>query len=283
MKTLISIILFLLCITCSFAETVNAWMAIGVIGGGGTSASPPLTAAYCTGGKTCTATNPGQCDILCEDFEGSTDCDSDNSPDKGAYCRNSWVVAADAGGSSTVFNYTPTGSYCSGTTNLRVFRGVYDGSNAIAATFDTGGAEPITYTQFYFKFESEGIVNANYTTFLNGCVDASCSSPVWRIGLYDNAGSRVLRLIYYNGTTYTSINGSNALTENTWYRIRVKHDYTNTAVEFWLNDDSQGSGSDVGDRSTRYIAIRTPSSAGSLTFQIDNIATDNDTGQGDCQ
>ena len=238
------------------------------------------TTAYCTGAATCTATNPGECDQLCEDGEGSSDCGDDAAGNTN--CRNTWDFS-EAGTSTIDFTYTAGGTYpCASTTNTNVIRVVSDGTNWPTAQVDTVDTGSTNYTQFYFYLEAEGLSNTNSISFVKACVTSGCSTIAWWVGIYDDAGTIKPFMYYYNGSTFSQMIGTSTVSLNAWYRMRVKYDYATTSAEFWLGDTSQGSvSSSVGDRAGRYFIIGTSASK-TVTYQIDNISYDDDTTPGAC-
>lgn len=54
-------------------DRTKQYARVGLMTIGGYTATSGAS-SYCTGDGTCTATYPGNCNLLCEDFEGSTQC-----------------------------------------------------------------------------------------------------------------------------------------------------------------------------------------------------------------
>lgn len=274
MKKLLILIICLLWIT-----PCHGWMS-SVICGGGVAAAPAST-AYCTAAATCTATNPGQCDVLCEDFEGSTDCGGAGDD---TYCRNAYTVSV--GTDCTVnFAATASGTYpCASTTNTRVLNMVSSGTNVSSVIFNAGAGKAINYTQFYFRVNSENLSSGQNTILAQGCTNSSCSAYAWKLSFRDGGLNRYyLDLTYYNGTAFSTIStAQGTVTTTTWYRVNVKHDYTNTAVNLSVNGSAVGEdASDVGNRQPQYFALW-GGSQNTTDVEYDNWAVDDDTIQGAC-
>lgn len=273
MKKLISII-----ILCFLPWLVEARICNVVVGQGVAAG----TTAYCTGAATCTATNPDQCDILCEDFEGTSECDADSSPDMDAVCRNQYAVVIGAS-SAMDFTSTATGTYpCASTTNTNVLKITQVTTDGNYALFDAGAGKPINYTQFYLKINSDSMASGNAATVFMACTTANCSTYAWKVVVRESAAdTKYLDMTYYNGTAFTTKAGVTEL-GTTWHRIQVMHDYTNSKVRHWVDGTpQQDEATDVGNRQPQYFGPRTESYT--IEVEYDNWAIDATGTQGACQ
>lgn len=239
------------------------------------------SATYCTGAATCTATNPGECDLLCEDFEGASDCGDDAANDQN--CRNTGFVVTLGTDDTIDFTTAHSGTLgCTDKGSNAVQVAITAGSHATYAYKDLGATKAVTYTQFYVNVVSEGIGDSMVTALVKGDQATNGGTSLWYLNLYQTGGSLYLRLTYYNAAPFATITSSSPISAGTWYRINI---YTNTTtgdVSFSIDGSSQGTATDLGNRPWRYLHIGDVASDAATTFQVDNIAVDDDTIQGDC-
>jgi len=274
------IILFLLILAL---PVQSATMVSGRPCPGGSGA----TTAYCTGATTCTATNPGECDLACEDMEGTSNCDTDDNPDLTANCRNGFVATVNAG-DTVNFAATAAGTYpCSKTTNTYVLDFNIAGAGATYVTKDAGAKKPIVYEQFYVYIVSESIGNAQMVVLAGGDEAANLSTSAYTIQLYQTSDTLYLRMTYRDSgasSVYlpTANGAGNTVTTGNWYLVTVKYDYTNQATEFSINGSSQGTGASVYNRQPQYFHVGDSGFDAAVNFQIDNIAIDATATQGAC-
>lgn len=238
-------------------------------------------AAYCTGAATCTATTPGQCDLLCEDFEGSTDCDGAGAGTD-AVCRNAYTLTDTD--SLIDFTTAHSGTFGCNDKGSNAVKVSFTAIDEIAyATFDMGGTKAATYTQFYVNFISESLANTRITTAVNANVAANMSQTAWKISMLDAAGTLYLRLTYYNTTpSFVDISSTNSISLDTWYRVQVYHNSGDSTISWWVDGVAQTGASDFGTRDPRYWNIGDNDADAATVFQVDNLAVDDDTTQGAC-
>ena len=252
----------------AFSPAINAVLGMRAAGG---------TAAYCTGAATCTATYPGECDSLCEDFEGSTACLSGGD----AACRSGWTALVTAGGSID-FTTTHGGTLaCTDKGTNAVTVTVTNGETGYLVTRDLGADKAVTYTQFYLRVVSEGLAE-NHAVAIAVGINAVISATTWTVALYQGTTNLYLRLCWNNDSVCSL--GTTAVTIGTWYRVRVRHNVTAGTADLKVNDTTEVTvSSGVTGDSTRYLALGSSGWASDpLTTQIDNITVDDDTEPGAC-
>lgn len=238
--------------------------------------TPSGSAAYCTGAATCTATNPGECDLVCEDFEGSTSCDGDGD----AYCRNGWTL----GGTDTVWtwNDTPAASnLCSGTTSTRSIKAVITTGSGGAA-LKTFTATPDIHFQFYFTPVSINFtVNGQWTKVLGFQAVRDCYVTIVQI----SEGVYRLQMIY-RGSDFEAhfLTPAVDLSVNTMYRA-YGNLHANGTVSFTVNSTTVNSTTNALDDYSFTSVYFGPDGMAdaNTTYQVDNLAVDNDTDAGACQ
>jgi hypothetical protein len=252
--------------------------------GGGVSAA--AASPYCTGTTTCTGTNPGSCDMFCEDYEGSSDCGGTGDD---TYCQNTFTSVTIGSGDTLVFNGTASGVYpCSGTTNSRVMQ--IDVSAASRQTYAKMTLSDVSdfYVQFYFIIVAESLGDNGTMGVLE--ITNSDSSNVAMLYVKQVTGSLKMKLEYYNsasGTTY-SADGATSLSAGTWYRIRLRALTSAGTITFWIDDTEQITESTTFTTTRTIGALRIGQTAygstGSAAFttQYDNITLDDDTMAGAC-
>lgn len=240
---------------------------------------------YCTAGATCTASTPGQCDVICEDFEGSTDCD--DGATESLYCRNAYTVTIAAGDAVTWA--TPTNGLCTDEGSYAVDFDVNGGSRTTIMAYDTGADKAIVHVQFYLYVVDENLADKGTMSVMYG--QTSAPATAWGIMVKQaTGGDKVLRLAYWQNTgAMAYVDGTTPLTvgSNTWYRVQLVYDTTGGTATVTLNGTSEISVADVqtsSPRQTQIIKLGSLSSWGSAAahFQLDNIAIDDDTAQGAC-
>jgi hypothetical protein len=200
MKTLILIIITLLLATPCFAGSGS--VAITLSGTAGASGAT-YTCADCTSG--------GTCDVLCEDFEGSSACNTGESK-----CRLTTWSVSETGGTMVAGTGNTSGQSCSEKgTNSVAMTVVTPGSN-FGMVYDSGVDKSDVYLSFMIRFSSwDGITNGQ-------------SYPIF--GTYDSSYNGTVGLIMYlNGTNYnlglvgtTIAYETTSLALNTWYHVQIR-------------------------------------------------------------
>jgi len=283
MKKYIFTVLFLLFLLIAFPVYPFSPAIQAVLSAGGAAGK----VAYCTGTNTCTATTPEACDVLCEDFEGASNCDSDDSPDLDGNCRNSYVAVIGSGDSidTTTIDDGP----CAGTINTNVLQiAVSAASRITSLEKDLGEQKTTIRAQFWVKLVSESLGNGNNIDIFTACSASGCGTYGFTLGVLDTAGVLNFKYYYWGGAANEVITSSN-ITTGVWYRIQLYYTHTGN-IEFLLDGASQGTDTHSGgsaSRNPRYIYIGQEfSSSGTRAFtaQYDNFAVDDDlTGtQGSC-
>ena len=262
-----------------------ARLGMPILGGG--AAAVAGTTAYCTGAATCTATNPDQCSLLCEDFEGTAACVSGGDEE----CQNTWTASVTSGDSITWGYATSLPTYCAGTTNTNgVIRFVIAAaSHDTYITKDLGASAGDTHLQFYINIE-DGLGGNEAAEIVLAADANNRNNLVWRIFIKNTAGANRLELDYPNASAGWSELHTGTLTADgsTFYRINVSINRTTGAVAFKVNGtDVSGSPASDGyqgaSNPARYVWFETRSNESAITFQLDNIAFDADTDPSACQ
>jgi hypothetical protein len=260
-----------------------ARMSIGVMGGGGTAAAAKT--AFCTAATTCTATNPGQCDVYCEDFDNPTSHSCYASYDNNCWNTGSYLTCAGAG-DSIDFTSTASGTYpCANTTNTNVML-ITVSAAARACYHRMSLTGPTAWTQLYFNvstgtFGSDGNL-VPIVSVLDTSGNKVCEIRVTRIS---GAGDIHIQAKYYNSsdvdTTVSST--TTVLSVGTWYRLNMNHDNAGNAV-IKINGTTEITIADL--TTTRAVGRWKfgPDGENSIayTLQLDNITIDDDTEPGVC-
>lgn len=248
--------------------------------GGGVSGGTPST-NYCTGSATCTTTTPGQCDVLCDDFEGSSYCVGTSGDQD---CRATWTefgaansvdwttthsgtfACTDKGSYAAQFNFTADTQY-----------GYYKSAAADKA---------LSYVQFYINFTATTVAN-DHTAGIFFSVDSTSAYAPYIISLYNDGGTYRISLAHSDAATL--VHGATtaiSVGTNTWYRIRVMYNRTAGTATVKVDDTTEiNVASGVTGSTPRFFGIGNVgafTNGESITFQIDNIAVDDDTEQGAC-
>jgi hypothetical protein len=270
----------------AMAWPAYAWWNVGRVGDVVPAAGG--TTAFCTGAASCTASTPGQCDLLCEDFEGSTDCDGAGAGTD-SNCRNGFTTSIQSG-DAIDFTSTATGTYpCATTTNTNVAKITADGAYSRTEFFwDSTATQAISYVQFWFRINSESTATTKYFEVYSGTVSAPPDSGVMSnyLRVLNTSGTLNLTWTYWNGAGEET-QTSSAISTATWYKVALKYDQTNGVMEWWLNGTSQGSDthSQGSSRNPRYFVFGQDNYGGdtrAFEIEYDNITIDNDTAPGTC-
>jgi hypothetical protein len=272
MKKLIAIIAL-----CLIFSSTDAKMNLVQVAG-----SVPVVGAtgYCTGAATCTETNPGQCDLLCEDFEGSTSCGSGLDSN----CRNGWTatVGANATLDSTV-THSGTLACTDKGTNSAQFSATND-STTVYMQKDFGSEKTLTYAQCYFNLVSGVGSNTNEVTVM-GWFDSIDTIAHW-VSIINTSGTLNVQLNYFDQDIldFSHVLGTTPLSTNTWYRLRLQINTTAGTAVVLLNDTTEVSRTDIATATgiPQIFKIGSFWTYALHVLQIDNVAVDDDTGQGAC-
>lgn len=200
------------------------------VAGAGVAAAAATT--YCDAATTCTSSN-GECDILCESFESSTDCDGAGAGTD-SVCFRSYTVGYETG--TVDFTTTPSATgACSdrGTNAVQIARSA--GADNLYVRYDAGSAKNITYSQFYFYVDESSLASSQ-TSYLYEADSDSFETQVGGVKLRNSAGTYRLAIIYYNsssGTTETT-GSTTAISLDTWYRCVLLLDTTGGTITLWV-------------------------------------------------
>lgn len=253
---------------------------ISVIVGG--SPPTPSASAYCTAAATCTATTPGECDVLCEDFEGSSYCVGSSGDQD---CRATWTVLGAANSVDWTTTHGGTFSCTDKGTNSAQFNFTADTQYGYYKT--AAADKALSYVQFYINFTGLTL-GADHAAGFFGTVDSTLEYGPYLLTVYNDGGTYRFALLHSD--TATNVIGSTtaiSIGTNTWYRIRIMYNITAGTATVKVNDTTEiNVASGVTGHTPRSFIIgpvgALGSSGESITFQIDNIAVDDDTEQGAC-
>jgi len=230
------------------------------------------TTVFCTAAATCTATNPDQCDVLCEDFESSTSCYAAYD----SVCYNTSAGLIVGAGDSIDFTTTTATSFCTGTTNTNVTRIIISsGGNESSIRYTKGGDD--VWVQGYFNLVSESFGNEGGGYFLP-LKDASSNLNI-ALQYYQHTDGKIyIRARYINdaaGTTY--VMGTTALSVATWYRIRLAVNNSGKTATVKVNaGEAEISIIDLNTTNVTgrvYVGDNVGGSA-AFTFEYDNLTID---------
>ncbi len=233
---------------------------------------------YATPSGLCSSCTPGDpADVLCEDFEGSSDCGNDSGAK--ANCQCSWSATEDGTGS---LNFASTRNQ---STNPCANKGTYNVDLNVSGTYNNWDndydisksftAKTSLYTQAYIYIESEGLSD-NQNAVLFTFTDSGSAHEAFVVVLRQVSGA--LYLATYANDTGTGPNvGGTAISTGTWYRVGMEYvSNTSNGGKIYIAGVE-----DVGCR------INTPDMAvaniyalaggGTYRWQFDNIQVDDDT------
>ena len=204
-----------------FSKSIAMSPAMLGLAGGKVAAAGATT--YCTGATTCTATNPGNCELACEDFAGSSYCVGSSGANN---CRTNDVFGI--AGTSPIDNRSAN---ISGTLNC-TDKGTVAWETGVDANWETvyWGAPSFSelntvYMQVYFNIVS---YTAGANDFIFKWVIAGSSTAYWMAYFTVNTVDSVLKI----GGNYKNSAGSGQATATatietgTWYRVVLKSSNT---------------------------------------------------------
>lgn len=247
----------------------------------GSGVSAASTTAFCTGAATCTATTPGACDMWCEDFEGSTDCDgAGDGTDEN--CRNAYTTNITSG-DAIDFTSTASGTYpCTGTTNTNVVQISQADADQTDVRFDIGALKNTIVAQVYINVISETLPLNGTVMTLHADNASDYAMKAFNVEfVQDGTNTYHFALNYANDTPGTSTIscGNNTAFLNTWYRVTVYYSNRNAgdSVSLYVNGTQCGStATDPYTRQARYFRFG-DGVLGGYVAQWDNITIDDDT------
>lgn len=201
--------------------------------GGGAGA-----AAFCTGATTCTATTPGNCEFLCEDFAGSTQCD--DSPATASTCRAAKAVSQGTGQTivtnashSGTLGCTDKGSYALQCTSTQA-------SQSCNMGYDSGGDQAVMYLDVYVNVKeitvasgsTQGLAYIGSGAFMDGTVE---------LYVKNTDGTYTLQMICDSCAAGVE---SSAISLDVWYRVTLMANDTTNTAQLWVNGVSVGTRTD---------------------------------------
>ena len=240
------------------------------------SARGATTPVYCTGAATCTATTPGSCELICEDMEGASECDSDSSPDMDASCRSGWSVINGTGVTS---DFTTTHSGTMPCTDKGLYAVQFNTTSAtqsyaMSKSFDADQA--IVYGQIYFNILSLTLADGQTESILD--VEDSASTDSLVDVNVTRSGANYYLSLRCDGCASSDVGGTNLTLDGTkWYRLGFEFDQTNDHATIYLDGVKEAERTDYTDTTAqRRIRIggqsATYRAATTFSFQVDNIA-----------
>jgi hypothetical protein len=239
--------------------------------GGGVAAAAGAS-SFCTGATTCTATTPGSCELVCEDFEGtSTEC-SDVEADTN--CRNTWVGTL-GGSCSADFTTSHSGTFsaCSdkGSNSLQITTA----AGALAYfTKNLGSDNADIYIEFYFNLVSVTFTpDAEGNVSLIGVMD-SAPNFIFDLFVYHRSNNDVvLKLTDHQNDVFSF--GPTTISTGTWYRLGIAAKTSDNTINVYLNGASEiSSSSYTASRDARNVRLHWNGyiNDSANVVQYDNIA-----------
>lgn len=282
MKKLLTLIIVLWCSAAWAVEPLNIARTNPYVAGAGVAAAAQT--AYCTAANACANLAADHCDQACEDFDsGSTDCDGAGAGTD-ANCERSYTVTI-ASGDSIDFVAAPSGSYpCTGTTNTNVAQVVMSAANKTTYFTSTGSNGTSGYYQFYVNVTSSSLnTSTGYMRMFQ--VTNTSSNDVAILRVQGVSGALKFNFCVWNGTDITTLcanAGTGSVTTGTWYRVRISLDTGTTTAKLYVGDTEEVSHSGFNASNARtpgkwMVGQGGANNTAAITWQIDNIAWDDDT------
>lgn len=263
MKRIILILLFLFC--NPWRPPADAWMNVTTCGGG----VPAAATAYCTAATTCTATHPGACDQLCEDFEGATSCYAAYD----SVCRSTAASLAVGSGDSIDFTTAHSGTLsCNDKGSNAAQTTITGGSHSTSFRFNGAADQTHVYGQFYVNIVSITLASGGDQTIFE--LSNSSGTQVALVSIHNASGVYTIRVA---STGMTSITGTTSISAGTWYRIGFEADEDADTFKLYLDGAQEGStATNFTNANTirRYYfgSANGSKSATAMVIQYDNIS-----------
>ena len=233
--------------------------------------------SYCTGDGTCTATYPGNCNLLCEDFEGSTQCYSGYD----SVCRRASSSKYINGTGAIDYTTTHSGSFSCTDKGSNAFRASHSSSASWAeeCTPISGSEQSVVYGQMYVYLETMTLsANSRQSIFMVGNTSSNTS---YTINVINLSGKLYFEFESSGMTTITS----SEVTTGKWYRIQWVADNTNDTFTAYLNGNSQGTSTNFTTSNLqRFLCLGSNDyrNATKFSVQYDNIALSSSALPGSC-
>jgi hypothetical protein len=246
----------------------------GCSSGGASAAAAP----YCTGDNECTATTPGSCDLLCEDFESNQHCVDNASYDSVCRAEHRWSVAVNG-----------TGSIDFTTTHSGTFACTDKGSNAAKVTVSaadttayylsslSNAAGNDTYVEFYLNINSLTLADTKRQGIYVGLTTGLNATQTLRI-LRTGSAYNLEATCVYCTTGLGSTDLAAMLDGSTWLRIGIAAKQSNNTFKVYLNGSEEisitdyTSGGDVVFIGVAFGGTLDSLREGASVMQYDNIS-----------
>jgi hypothetical protein len=229
------ILLLLLIPSLAWGQVSTSGVSLSGCSSGGVSAA---AAPYCTGDNECTATTPGSCDLLCEDFESNQHCVDNASYDSVCRAEHRFLVAV---GGTGAIDYT--------TAHSGTFACTDKGSNAAKVTVSAGDS-----TAFYISSLSNAAGNDTYVEFyvnINSLTLDDTKRQGIHTGLYTGLGNLWTLRVLRTGSVYNleatcrgcasagvgSTDLASYLDGSTWLRIGIAAKQSDNTFKVYLNGE----------------------------------------------
>jgi len=232
---------------------------------------------YCT-------TNASE--TFCEDMASTTDCGTTSTDEA---CRTTWTETLAGTGSIDWTTAIGGTAICTdmGDNAVRLIQTSQDAANQAFARNDLGSSQATTYTQFFFRIESEGLGDLQYHIVAQATNATNWSAPAWNFSVFQSNVDGLLYTRFFHGATTDY--GTTALSVGTWYGVRVKWiaNTADTGRQWWVNY-SGSTWTDEGAATSENVSVRYIYLSGIgqtqriVTMDIDNIAIDTTNMPGDC-
>lgn len=234
--------------------------------------------SYCTGDGTCTATYPGNCNLLCEDFEGSTQCYSGYD----SVCRRAAYSVYLTGTGAIDYTTAHSGSFSCTDKGSNALRASHSSSTSWANTSlqIATSEQSIVYGQVYVYVETMTLSASSRQSIFR--MTSSAGNASYMVNVINLSDKFYFEFMSAGMTAITS----SEITTGTWYRIQWVADNNNDTFTAYLN------GSQIGSTSTnfttsnlqRYLELGSNDyrSATAFSVQYDNIALSSSALPGAC-
>jgi len=186
---------------------------------------------YCLGDTDCTILYPGNCDLACEDFNGKSLCDSDDSPAVGSKCWNIGA-AVEASGDDVSLQPVPGTFPCKDAGGFALLIDITAINHQTLWKLPTLSDVYTTNTQFWFYLDSITLPTNDIQSFYTILNNAASSMAV-RLSFINVSGN--IKLYIQGSSPMSPITGDTVISEDTWYRVQLEANETSDEVNLYLN------------------------------------------------
>jgi len=204
--------------------------------------------------------------LICEDFEGSTDCGTGQST-----CRETWATPYETDG--TFAADTAASSSCTDKGSYEATITTTDASNDVEICKAISDATTVTLTMMV-KVTSESMSNTSAIVALVADPDWS---PYLSIVILDSAGTLFVGV----SDTVNPIQSTSTITPGTWYQVGLKW-VSGTSLSVIFNGSTEFTDTTGIVTGTMTQACVGTYNAGPIVFVIDNIKIGNSTQPDSC-